>query len=195
MSGNVQLFSLGAMASRANGELMNVVAGLSIPVMLIGFTVLMVLIFKLVKMLGDAQVARFPIGGSNRIEIPSAGKYNICLEVPMMTALAGSGLSYKLTEQATGEEIPTAATAASLMGRNSGAAMTLIVREFSILQPGTYALEVSGFKPQKDYSRYQVIIARPTALKSLFYILGIALSGILFILGFVFIGINHGAGR
>ena len=158
---------------------------LTIPAAIFGFCALLIVIIKLVNMFSTAEVCRFPLKESSEAEISQTGEMDVCLEVPMLTLLAGKGLDYELLNKRDGRTVELHRTAASLMSRNNGVKMTFVIRKCEIQEAGTYLLKVSGIDPQTDYSGYSLTISRPTASKSFFYIFGILLSALLFIGGLV----------
>lgn len=179
-------FLFPAAAARQNTNLPEYVLWLAFPAMIFGFVALIVVIFKFVKMFGAARICRVPLSESSEIDITAIGKLNVCFEAPAFTVMPSSGLDYKLTRQSDGQVIELRPTPAMLVGRNNGATASYPIREFQIVETGRHLLEVSGFDAQTDYSNSSLVISRPTALKSIFYIFALMISGGMFIAGLVF---------
>ena len=158
---------------------------LTIPAAIIGFCALIIVIIQFVKMFHRAEVCRFPLRETSEAEINQTGEMDVCLEVPMMKIRVGDGLDYELFNKRDGRKIELHRTAAEMMNRNNGVRRTVIVRKCEIEEIGTYQLRVSGINSPTDYSNYALTLATPTALKSLFYVLGIVFTALLFVGGFV----------
>lgn len=167
----------------------------SIPMAIIGLCALLTVIIKLVRMIGESRVCRVPLAVDNELDIGTTGRLNLCLEIPMFTLMPTSGLRYELLNSQQGGQAVELKTAWLKTQTSSGLAVTSPVRVFDIKEPGKYLLRVSGLKPQKDYSRYFVVISRPFNLKATLYIFAILLTGGMFVGGFVFSLIASGANK
>ncbi|HLM60869.1 MAG TPA: hypothetical protein VK308_08705 [Pyrinomonadaceae bacterium] len=187
MTFNWFLFSFLSVAETQKIEIPEFFLWLSIPAAIVGFIALLIVIIKLLKMLGESEICRVPFREKSEVEITALGNLNICLEVPGFSAPAGGGFDYKLVKQNNGQEIELLPTITTFIGgRSSGLTKTFPVRVLQIEETGKYLLEVSGFKPQTDYSRYSLFISRPTVVRSFSYIFAIIFTGALFIGGFIF---------
>ncbi len=167
----------------------------SIPMAIIGFCALLTVIVKLVKMIGDSRVSRVPLAADNELDIGTTGRLNLCLEIPMFTLMPTSGLRYELFNSQQGGQAVELKTAWLKTQTSTGLAVTSPVRVFDIAEPGKYLLKISGFKPQKDYSKYFVVVSRPFNLKVTLYIFAILLTGGIFVGGFVLSLIASGANK
>ena len=188
-------FPLALATEEFNDEWMKFAWWWSVPLMIVGFCALPIVIFKLVKMIGDARICRAPLAAENELDITATGKLNLCLEIPMFTIMATSGLNYELFDRQRGGQTVELKTAWLKTQTNSGSAVTSPVRVFQIAEPGKYLLKVSGFDPQKDYSRYFVVVSRPINLISTLFVFAILLTGLMFIAGLVFTLIASGANK
>lgn len=181
------LFPLLLASQGQNPEWMKHVLWLSVPMAVIGFCALFIVIIKLVKIFDKARICRVPLAPATEVDITTTDELNLCLEVPAMTFLAGSGLQYELLKADNGQPVVLQNTIAMLIGgRKAVSTMTLPVRVFQVRETGKYLLKVSGFNPQTDYSRYALIIERPLSLKICLYVLALILTAGIFIAGLIF---------
>lgn len=180
------LFPLLLAVQGSNAEWLKYVLWWSLPLMFVGLCALGFTIYRFVKMFGKARMARVPLSERAEVEITRAGELNLSLESPRFAFFAGGGLDYELLSERDGRAVDLRATAASLMSRKVSGKVIFPVRSFQIAETGKYLLKVSGIKPDADYSAYFLIIESPTALKSVFYVLALILTGGMSIGGFVF---------
>lgn len=180
------LFLFLAAAQKTSGGLLEHFLWWAVPLAVVGFCALLTVIIKFVKTVHAARIARLPLAPSSELEFSAVGKMTLWLEAPALTILAGSGLQYELLDRSDGRKIELHATAAQLFGANSGSTIKFPVRVFQIEKAGKHLLNVSGFKPRIDYSRYFLIVRRARGLQTFLYILALILTGSMFIGGFVF---------
>lgn len=158
----------------------------SVPLAVIGLIGLAWAIYRLVKMIGKAKICRVPLAAESLIDINAAGRFNLCLEVPMFKESTTGNLDYELTdERHEGQKINLSRHFAG-MRTNDGYSRTFAVREFRLTTAGKYRLKIAGLNPQADYSECFIVVSRPILLKSFFAILSIILASFLFIGGLIF---------
>ena len=165
----------------------------SLPLMVIGLLGLIAVIFQFVKMFRGARVCRIPLLETSEVEINRIGELFLLFEVPKFSSMTGSNLNYELFNQQRDDAPVELKPVANPLTMKSGQMRTFPVRVFQIAEPGKHLLKVSGFDPQEDYSVCSLIISRPTHLKSFLFVLGIILTGMMFVGGLVFTIIASGA--
>lgn len=165
----------------------------SLPLMVVGLFALITVIVQFVKMLRGARVCRVPLAEASEVEINQIGRLFLRFEFPKLSSMTGSNLNYELFNRQRGDAPVELKPVVNPLPMKTGRMRTFPVRVFQIAESGKYLLKVSGFDPQEDYSIYSLIISPPTHLKAFLFVLGIVLSGLMFVGGLVFTIIASGA--
>lgn len=151
---------------------------ISAPVLILSAALLAFFILSMIKGFKQAHLLRVPLLEEQKIEFAEAGRVVLCTQGPQLS-FRFAKLDYELT----GDGIPVECKKYLFPRRTTGLSwVRLELQSYSIPRPGRYLLRIRGLEPgSKADSEHWIVFMRPHLAKSIGYVIGIVLVGILFI--------------
>jgi hypothetical protein len=151
---------------------------------LLGATLLVWLVVRLVRLVRRAFVARVPLAAAQEVSFDAPGAFVLAGEGPRLTR-AFRALEFSLAEASSGQAVVLGAV--WLPTQTSGArSVRLSLRRFRLERAGRYLLRVEGLGPGAgDDPRLAIVFARPFGAALPLHIVGIIAAAFLTIGGIV----------
>ena len=154
------------------------------PLMCISVLLLGLFIWKVVRLVIESKILNVPLVEQQNIELPEAGRLVLAEEGPRFSNRF-SGLSYELR---TDNGTPVQGQRA--LFRATTAAITTVRREvmvYEVPHPGRFVLRVQGLgAARQGDAKNRLVFTRPHLAQSMMYVVGITLSGCVFVASLVF---------
>lgn len=149
---------------------------------------LAVCIVGVVALQKSSEIVSLPLVETQEVEFAEAGRVVLCLEWPVLTR-RDWGITFELAG-ANGTPVKSHTTWFPIRS-SSFSRSRREMQSFDIPEPGRYVLRVEGLTGgQAAASRYRVVFTRPHLARTVGYILGIVLAGLLLVGSVVFFGLR-----
>ncbi len=166
---------------------------MSVPLFIISAALLAFFILNVVKEVKEAYLFSVPLVEQQEIEFAEEGRAVLCIQGPLLSTRFGN-LDYELT----GNAIPIEGRWTLFRSRTSGLSwVRMELRSYRIPWPGRYVLRINGLQPGTAAdSEHRVVFMRPHLARSIGCVIGIVVSGMLFIGSIVlfFLRLSAGSG-
>lgn len=151
---------------------------ISVPVFVLSAALLIFFILSVIRGMKQAHLLRVPLQEEQEVEFAEAGPVVLCTQGPQLS-LRFAKLEYELT----GDGIPVEAKKNLLPKRTTGISwVRLELQTYDIPRPGRYLLRVRGLEAERITDpEHWVLFMRPHFGKNVLHVIGIVLSGLLFI--------------
>ena len=151
---------------------------ISVPLFVISAALLGFFILSVIRVVKQAHLLSVPLFEQQEIEFAEEGRVVLCTQGPLLS-FRFANLDYELT----GEGIPIEGRRTWFPGKTSGFSwVRLEVKSYRIPRPGRYVLRIKGLEPGSiPDSEHRIVFMRPHLARSIGYVVGIVLAGLLFI--------------
>ena len=151
---------------------------ISVPLFIISAALLAYFILNVIRVVRQAHLLSVPLLEQQEIEFTEAGRVVLCTQGPLLS-FRFANLDYELA----GDGIPIEGRRTWFRSRTSGFSwMRMEVRSYRIPRPGHYVLRIKGLEPGSVAdSEHRIVFMRPHLARSIGYVIGIVLAGLLFI--------------
>jgi len=159
------------------------------PLMMVaGLVGLGFMIKSLIATVRKAKVCSLPLVAEQQVEFAEPGPVILSVEGPHFSTRFAR-LSYVLT---TSDGLPIDGSLVLFRSRTSGlSTVSVSYKQYEIPRPGPYILRIEGLgQPRDDDPKHAIVFSRPHLPLTIAYILGIILSGGVFIVSLVFFGLR-----
>lgn len=156
--------------------------------MVAGIVALGFLIKDLIATVRKAKVCSLPLVAQQHVEFTEPGPVILNLEGPHFSTRFAQP-SYVLT---TSDGLAIEGSLVLFRSRTSGfSTVSVSYKQYEIPGPGPYILRIEGLgQPRPDDAKHAIVFSRPHRAQSIACILGIILSGGVFIVSLVFFGLR-----
>jgi hypothetical protein len=151
---------------------------ISVPLFFISAVLLVYFILAVVRSTKQAHLFSVPLLEQQEIHFAEEGRVVLCTQGPLLS-FRFSKLDYELT----GNSIPVEGRTTWFHAKTSGFSwVRMEVKSYPIPSPGRYILRIKGLEPHAAAdSEHKIVFMRPHLARSMAYVIGIVLSGMLFI--------------
>ena len=148
------------------------------PLFVISAALLGFFILSVIRVVKQAHLLSVPLLEQQKIEFAEEGRVVLCTQGPLLS-FRFANLDYELT----GEGIPIEGRRTWFPGKTSGFSwVRWEVKSYRIPRPGRYVLRIKGVEPGSiPDSEHRIVFMRPHLARSIGYVVGIVLAGLLFI--------------
>jgi hypothetical protein len=148
------------------------------PVFVIAAALLIFFILIVVRVVKQAHLLSVPLVAQQEIEFAEPGRVVLCTQGPLLSRRF-AGLDYELA----GNGIPIEGRTTWFHSKTSGFSwVRMEAKSYKIPWPGRYTLRIKGLEPGiATDPEHQIVFMRPHLARSIGCVVGIVLSGILFI--------------
>lgn len=167
----------------------------AVPLMIIGGLLLWFFIVKLVRLVKKEPILNLPLAARQDVMFPEAGRVHLCREGPRREIWPRQ--AYELL---AGDGSPVRGWNLLFKSRVAGISRIRWEQQaYDLPRPGRYTLIVHGLETALEKAdQFRIIFIKPSRVQMAGYIVGIALSGVLFLGSLItlLVGIlTSGAGR
>ncbi|RPJ09391.1 MAG: hypothetical protein EHM36_04370 [Deltaproteobacteria bacterium] len=151
---------------------------ISAPLFFISAALLCFFILSVVRVVRQAHLLSVPLVEQQEIQFAEAGRVVLCTQGPLLS-FRFAKLEYELT----GDGIPIEGRRTLFRSKTSGFSwVRMEERSYSIPRPGRNVLRIKGLEPGiATDSEHQIVFMRPHLARSIGFVIGIVLAGLLFI--------------
>ncbi len=151
---------------------------ISVPLFVISVALLAYFILSVIRVVRQAHLLSVPVIEQQEIEFIEAGRVVLCTQGPLLS-FRFAKLDYELT----GDGIPIEGRTTWFHAKTSGFSwVRMEVKSYRIPRPGRYILRIKGLEPGSTAdSNHRIVFMRPHLARSIGYVIGIVLTGLLFI--------------
>jgi hypothetical protein len=151
---------------------------ISVPLFVISAVLLGFFILSVIRVVRQAHLLSVPLLEQQEIEFANEGRVVLCTQGPLLS-FRFSKLDYELT----GDGVPIEGRTAWVPAKTTGFSwVRMEVKSYRIPRPGRYILRIKGLEPGSTAdSEHQIVFMRPHLARSIGYVIGIVLAGLLFI--------------
>ncbi len=151
---------------------------ISVPLFVISVALLAYFILSVIRVVRQAHLLSVPVIEQQEIEFIEAGRVVLCTQGPLLS-FRFTNLDYELT----GDGIPIEGRTTWFHAKTSGFSwVRMEVKSYRIPRPGRYILRIKGLEPGSTAdSNHRIVFMRPHLARSIGYVIGIVLTGLLFI--------------
>jgi hypothetical protein len=151
---------------------------ISVPLFVISAVLLGFFILSVIRVVRQAHLLSVPLLEQQEIEFANEGRVVLCTQGPLLS-FRFSKLDYELT----GDGVPIEGRTAWVPAKTTGFSwVRMEVKSYRIPRPGRYILRIKGLEPGSAAdSEHQIVFMRPHLARSIGYVIGIVLAGLLFI--------------
>ena len=149
---------------------------ISVPLFIISVALLGYFILSVIRVVRQAHLFSVPVIEQQEIELTEAGRVILCTQGPLLS-FRFAKLDYELT----GGGIPIEGRTTWFHAKTSGFSwVRMEVKTYRIPMPGRYLLRIKGLDPGSIAdSKHQIVFMRPHLARSIGYVIGIVLTGLL----------------
>ena len=149
---------------------------ISVPLFIISAALLGYLILSVIRVVRQAHLFSVPVIEQQEIELTEAGRVILCTQGPLLS-FRFAKLDYELT----GGGIPIEGRTTWFHAKTSGFSwVRMEVKTYRIPMPGRYLLRIKGLDPGSIAdSKHQIVFMRPHLARSIGYVIGTVLTGLL----------------
>jgi hypothetical protein len=151
---------------------------IAVPLFVISAALLCFFILSVIRAVKQSHLLSVPLLEQQEIEFTEAGRVVVCTQGPLFS-FRFSKLEYELT----GDGVPIEGRMAWAPAKTTGFSwVRMEVKAYRIPRPGRYTLRIKGLEPgSTPDSEHQIVFMRPHLARSIGYVIGIVLTGLLFI--------------
>jgi hypothetical protein len=151
---------------------------ISVPLFVISAVLLGFFILSVIRVVRQVHLLSVPLLEQQEIEFANEGRVVLCTQGPLLS-FRFSKLDYELT----GDGVPIEGRTAWVPAKTTGFSwVRMEVKSYRIPRPGRYILRIKGLEPGSAAdSEHQIVFMRPHLARSIGYVIGIVLAGLLFI--------------
>ncbi len=156
---------------------------ISIPALALAVVLLIFLIKSVIRLKKESTIMSVPAVEQQYIEFTEAGNVVLCIEGPLLTTRFG-GVKYELIAS---DGSPVKGHVTLFHSRSSSfTKVRMEMKSFELPRPGRYSLNLTNFGPPKPKdNEHCIVFMRPNLARTVAYIVGIVLSGMLFVCSIV----------
>jgi hypothetical protein len=149
---------------------------ISVPLFFISVALLVYFILSVIRVVRQAHLLSLPVIEQQEVEFTEAGRVILCTQGPLLS-FRFAKLDYELT----GGGIPIEGRTTWFHAKTSGFSwVRMEVKTYRIPMPGRYILWIKGLEPGCTAdSEHQIVFMRPHLARSIGYVIGIVLTGLL----------------
>ncbi len=164
---------------------------ISVPLFIMSSALLGFFILNVVKVVKQAHLLSVPLGEQQEIEFAEEGRVVLCIQGPLLSTRFAN-LDYELT----GNGIPVEGRRTLFRARTSGFSWARMeLRIYRIQWPGRYVLRIKGLQPGSAVdSGHRIVFMRPHLARSIGCVIGIVMSGVIFIGSIVLFSLRLSSG-
>ena len=146
------------------------------PLFIISVALLGYFILSVIRVVRQAHLFSVPVIEQQEIELTEAGRVILCTQGPLLS-FRFAKLDYELT----GGGIPIEGRTTWFHAKTSGFSwVRMEVKTYRIPMPGRYLLRIKGLDPGSIAdSKHQIVFMRPHLARSIGYVIGTVLTGLL----------------
>jgi hypothetical protein len=151
---------------------------ISVPLFIISAALLAYFILNVIRVVRQAHLLSVPLLEQQEIEFTEPGRVVLCTQGPLLSFRFA-----KLDYEITGDGIAVESRTTWFHARTSGFSwVRMEVKSYRIPRPGRYVLRINGLEPGSTAdSEHRIVFMRPHLARSIGYVIGIVLAGLLFI--------------
>jgi hypothetical protein len=148
------------------------------PLFVISAALLCFFILNVIRAVKQAHLFSVPLLEQQEIEFANEGRVVLCTQGPLLSTRFA-----KLDYELTGDGVPIEGRTTWFHIKTSGFSwVRMEMKAYRLPRPGRYILHIKGLEPgSTPDSEHQIVFMRPHLARSIGYVIGIVLSGILFI--------------
>jgi len=152
---------------------------ISVPLFIISAALLCFFILNVIRSVRQAYLLSVPLLGQQETQFAEEGRVVLCTQGPLLS-FRFAKLDYELTGD---NGMPVEGRTTWFHARTSGLSwVRMEVKSYRIPMPGRYILRIKGLEPgSSPDSEHQIVFMRPHLARSIGYVIGIVLSGLLFV--------------
>lgn len=149
-----------------------------VPLFVISAALLCFFILSVIRAVKQAHLVSVPLLEQQEIGFASEGRVVLCTQGPLLSTRFG-----KLDYELTGDGVPIEGRTTWFHSKTSGFSwVRMEMKSYSIPRPGRYILRIKGLEPGgTPDSEHRIVFMRPHLARSIGYVIGIVLAGLLFI--------------
>lgn len=151
---------------------------IAVPLFVISAALLCFFILNVIRAVRQAHLLSVPLLEQQEIEFANEGRVVLCTQGPLLSTRFA-----KLDYELTGDGVPIEGRTTWFHSKTSGFSwVRMEMKAYRIPRPGRYLLRIKGLEPgSRPDSEHQIVFMRPHLARSIGYVIGIVLSGLLFI--------------
>ncbi len=152
---------------------------ISVPLFFIAVALLVYFILSVIRVVRQAYLFSVPVIEQQEIEFHEEGRVVLCTQGPLLS-FRFAKLDYELIGK---NGMPVEGRTTWFHSRTSGLSwVRMEVKSYRIPMPGWYTLRIKGLEPGSTADpEHQIVFMRPHLGRSIGYVIGIVLGGVLFI--------------
>jgi len=152
---------------------------ISVPLFIVSAALLCFFILGVIRGVRQAHLLSVPLLEQQEIHFAEEGQVILCTQGPLLSRRFAK-LDYELTGDSG---MPLQGRTTWFHSRTSGLSwVRMEVKSYRIPMPGRYLLRVKGLEPGTAADgEHQIVFMKPHLARSIGYVIGIVLSGVLFI--------------
>ncbi len=152
---------------------------ISVPLFIISAALLCFFILSVIRVTRQAHLLNVPLMEQQEIQFAEEGRVVLCTQGPLLS-FRFAKLDYELTGE---NGMPVEGRTTWFHSKTSGLSwVRMEVKRYRIPMPGPYVLRIKGLEPSSTAdSEHQIVFMRPHLAHSIGYVIGIVISGSLFI--------------
>jgi hypothetical protein len=151
---------------------------IAVPLFLISAALLGFFILNVIRAVKQAHLLSVPLLEQQEIEFAEAGRVVLCTQGPLLSTRFA-----KLDYELTGDGVPIEGRTTWFHSKTSGFSwVRMEMKAYKLPRPGRYILRIEGLQPRSTPdSEHQIVFMKPHLARSIAYVIGIVLTGLLFI--------------
>lgn len=148
------------------------------PLLVISAALLCLFILSVIRGVKQAHLLSVPLLEQQEIEFPSEGRVVLCTQGPLLSTRFA-----KLDYELTGGGVPIEGRTTWFHSKTSGFSwVRMEMKAYRIPRPGRYILRIKGLEPGSTPDpEHRIVFMKPHLARSIGYVIGIVLTGLLFI--------------
>jgi len=152
---------------------------ISAPLFIISVALLAYFILNVIRVVRQAHLLSVPLLEQQEIQFAEADRVVLCTQGPLLS-FRFANLDYELTGD---NGTPIEGRTTWFHSRTSGLSwVRMEVKSYRIPMPGRYVLRIKGLEPGSPTdSEHRIVFMKPHLARSIGYVIGIVLTGLLFI--------------
>lgn len=150
----------------------------AVPLFVISAALLCFFILNVIRAVRQAHLLSVPLLEQQEIQFTEAGRVVLCTQGPLLSTRFA-----KLDYELTGDGVPVEGRTTWFHSKTSGFSwVRMEMKAYRIPRPGRYILRIRGLEPgSRPNSQHQIVFMKPHLARSIGYVIGIVLTGLLFI--------------
>jgi hypothetical protein len=150
----------------------------AVPLFVISAALFCFFLLNVIRAVRQAHLLSVPLLELQEIEFASEGRVVLCTQGPLLSTRFA-----KLDYELTGDGVPIEGRTTWFHSKTSGFSwVRMEMKAYRIPKPGRYILRIKGLEPGSiPDSDHQIVFMKPHLARSIGYVIGIVLTGLLFI--------------